>query len=691
MDLNRLCMGCMILLDERAPACPACGWLEGTAQQSPQHLPPRAVLAGKYLIGKVLGQGGFGITYLAWDVNLKLKLAIKEYLPLELVTRVAGRHDVRAHSPATNSFFQYGLEKFLEEAKTLAQFVGHPNIVAVRDFFRTNSTAYLVMNHLEGTTLRDFTAAMGGQMPYQQVIDILTPVMDALKVIHRAGVLHRDISPDNIFITTKGTIVLIDFGAARQAMGDRSRSLSIILKPGYTPEEQYRSRGVQGPWTDVYALGATIYRLVTGRMPPESLDRLAEESLVPPSRLGVRIGGQEERALLKAMAVKAKDRFRSVQDFQQALLPPRRQPILSRRNARAEKQPAPPRPGSEQPTSGRPVPAYPAPGRPAPVQPTSGRPAPVQPDSGRPVPAQPGPVQPAPGRPDQPQPAPAQPAPIRPAAPGPAPGAVPYPVPPGPVPARGPAVPAPGAPPAVADSRPLWDPEAVEKFTGIAVLLALFGSIACLLIYCENSRQFLLAQFLPGERDIGAFYTAFIINNFALYLSLPLYFLFVYIGRKVEKFKTEAFTLVIFILCMLQCVTNLLNWLTTIVIRGTELQAAETIFIFVYYFGWPLVATAFLFLFYLYRVEGVGVRNVAISGNLLVLTGIACAVLLAIVTFAFKWEAAFTVSNFLAFSLLVVLTLPFFLHFNFRQDEPLDESEDTPDEPGTEQILLHKP
>ncbi len=146
------------------------------------------------------------------------------------------------------------------------------------------------------------------------------PVLDALIEVHAVGILHRDISPDNIYINKKGQVILIDFGAVRQALGEKGRSLSIILKPGYTPEEQYRSKGVQGPWMDIYAVAATMYRAITGEMPPESLDRLEQDTLVPPSQLGVDINKNQEQALLKAMAVRARDRFQTVKEFQSALL-----------------------------------------------------------------------------------------------------------------------------------------------------------------------------------------------------------------------------------------------------------------------------------------------------------------------------------------------------------------------------------
>jgi serine/threonine protein kinase len=313
-------MGCMKERFEDEETCSNCGFVEGTAPDSPLYLPPRTILESKYLVGRVLGQGGFGITYLAWDINLNIKLAIKEYFPQDLASRAAGHSQVSAYAGSMGSQYEYGLDKFLQEARTLAQFEGHPNIVSVRDFFKANGTAYFVMSYVEGITVKDHLINSGGVLPVDQARGIIMPVLDALKEVHSVNILHRDISPDNIYINNKGQVILIDFGAARQAIGEKGRSLSIILKPGYAPEEQYRSKGIQGPWTDIYAVGATLYHLITGHQPPEALERLAEDGLVPPTQLGAAVSDAEESAILKALAVKAADRHQTVADFQAGLL-----------------------------------------------------------------------------------------------------------------------------------------------------------------------------------------------------------------------------------------------------------------------------------------------------------------------------------------------------------------------------------
>lgn len=319
MRKNTICLGCMREKGQEE-ICPFCGYREGTPAQAPHYLPPGTILAGKYLVGRGLGHGGFGTTYIARDQVLGIKLAIKEYLPQDCASRTPGSNMVTPFSGEGAKRFADGLESFLQEARTLARFDGSPNIVGVRDFFTENGTAYLVMNYLEGITLKQYLVRSGGKpVPFNKMLGILLPVMDALRTVHAAGLLHRDVSPDNIFLTTSGQVTLIDFGAARQSM-NLQQSMSVILKPGYAPEEQYRSRGHQGPWTDIYALGATMYRTLTGKIPPEALERLNRDCLIPPSQMGISIPPHAEAAILRAMAVHAQDRFQTIDEFRTALL-----------------------------------------------------------------------------------------------------------------------------------------------------------------------------------------------------------------------------------------------------------------------------------------------------------------------------------------------------------------------------------
>ncbi|HKV41895.1 MAG TPA: serine/threonine-protein kinase [Blastocatellia bacterium] len=320
MSTANLCMACMAVRDG-AGSCQECGWRDGSPPESPLYLVPGTILQGQYLAGRVLGYGGFGITYLGWDINLGIKVAIKEFMPGGVASRHAGSTQVIVYSGEAKNNFEYGLEAFNEEARTMARFQDHPNIVAVVNFFRANGTGYIVMTYLDGVTLKDYLAQNGGKVKFDQAARILMPVMDALRAVHGAGILHRDVSPDNIFITTSNHIKLIDFGAARYAFGEHSRSLSVILKPGYAPEEQYRSRGEQGPWTDIYALGATFYRAITGQAPPEALDRRDKDDIIPPSAFGIEIPPAAEAALMTSLAVLAPVRFQNVTAFQRAIAP----------------------------------------------------------------------------------------------------------------------------------------------------------------------------------------------------------------------------------------------------------------------------------------------------------------------------------------------------------------------------------
>ena len=316
---HNICFGCMENKGDYQ-TCPYCGYELGTAPVSAHHLVPGTLLENKYRLGRVLGQGGFGITYIAWDQKLEMKLAIKEYFPQGMAARTPGSAEVDNSSGEIKEQLTFGLQRFLNEAKTLARFAEHPNIVTVRDYFEANSTAYLVMNYIDGITLEQYLQSKGGRLSFDQCLKIIMPVLDALKEVHQAGILHRDVSPDNIFIRKDGRVIMIDFGAARQELREKSKSLSVILKAGYAPEEQYRSRGKQGPWTDIYAVAATMYRCITGEVPPEAMDRLAEDELVTPLQLGVGIRVDQEIALLNAMAIRAADRYQTVGELQEAFI-----------------------------------------------------------------------------------------------------------------------------------------------------------------------------------------------------------------------------------------------------------------------------------------------------------------------------------------------------------------------------------
>ena len=315
MNPDRICYGCFQEKGE-GPVCPHCGF-DLRATQPYLALPLGTILNGRYMTGKVLGMGGFGITYLGFDLTLQIQVAIKEYMPASIATRHADRYGVTL-SGLSEQDYRYGMERFLDEARILAKLQNTPNIVSVQNYFKENNTAYFVMEYVDGMSLKAYLDDQGGKIPYTQALTILQPIMEALSQVHAMNLLHRDISPDNIFITTRGESRLLDFGAARFALGDE-KSVSVILKHGYAPEEQYSSHGNQGPWTDVYAMGATLYRCITGALPPDSVERLRQDTLKMPSELGIHVPKYVEQALKKALAIYAADRFANMETFIEAL------------------------------------------------------------------------------------------------------------------------------------------------------------------------------------------------------------------------------------------------------------------------------------------------------------------------------------------------------------------------------------
>lgn len=271
------------------------------------------------MIGCALGEGGFGITYVGLDLNLKKKLAVKEFFPRSLAQRGSDGESVSSSRPEDRQSFADGLAKFREEARTLAALSNERGIVSVLRYLEWNGTGYLVMPFVEGETFRQYLGQEGGKIDFPRCLAILTPVIETLGRLHQTGLFHRDLSPDNIYLPNDGKALLFDFGAARQATGQAGCDLSVIVKVGYAPEEQYRRDGHQGPWTDVYGLAATMYRAITGQTPLGALERLHSDALVPPSSLGAQISPAAEAVLLKALAVKAAQRISSMGELQTQL------------------------------------------------------------------------------------------------------------------------------------------------------------------------------------------------------------------------------------------------------------------------------------------------------------------------------------------------------------------------------------
>ena len=315
----KLCPSCMKQIEDYADTCPYCGYEDFTTWQISFFLPPGTILNNRYYVGKSLGHGGFGITYIGKDMVLDRIVAIKEYYPTGLVTRDTDSSAVQSYPGEFGEQFYAGLEKFIAEAKRLAEFGGGRGIVQIHDCIRANNTGYIIMELLRGHTIRDMVKS-GKKYTFAEASQILTPVLDALDFVHSHGIIHRDIAPDNIFITDDGAIRLIDFGAAYYVEKNADKTVSVVLKHGYAPEEQYKTHPHLGPWTDIYGLSATLYYMLTQKKPVSSIERIPDDVLKPPSEWNDSITQEQDNVILKGMAIRAEDRYQSAAEMKTAIL-----------------------------------------------------------------------------------------------------------------------------------------------------------------------------------------------------------------------------------------------------------------------------------------------------------------------------------------------------------------------------------
>lgn len=313
--MERYCPYCMHLIQPGKP-CPNCKRDPETYRPESRQLPPGTLLQERYILGRALGAGGFGITYLGWDLKLERRVAVKEYFPTAFLKRETSvTLDVTCYTASGQEAYTKGREQFLREARTMAALEKIPQMVRVLDFFPEHNTAYIIMEFLEGQTLKEITQAQG-PCSAQVLLPLLEPVIRAMEAMHKANIIHRDISPDNLMLLSNGTMKLMDFGCARDIQGEVT--MTAMLKEGFAPYEQYSGHG-QGAWSDLYSLCATIYYCLTGKVPPSAMKRGEPDPLIPPSRLGAELTEQQERALLKGLAVRAADRWKNMGELYGAL------------------------------------------------------------------------------------------------------------------------------------------------------------------------------------------------------------------------------------------------------------------------------------------------------------------------------------------------------------------------------------
>lgn len=322
------CMGCMKAFPkgkDKRSTCPLCGFSLESYDRAPRCIRLGSILKERYLIGRVLGEGRFGITYIGRDMLLDQIVAIKEYFPINHVSRDMLEEEsdtgntVYVYAGDEDESYKNGLEKFYNEAKILAKFHGIAGVVSVINFFYANGTAYLVMEYVDGITLKEYIKEHG-PIAGERVLQMIHPVIKALSAIHKTGIIHRDISPDNILVNQKEELVLIDFGSARAERQTMTQSMTVLFKRGYTPEEQYRGRGNWGAWSDVYSLCATMYFMLTGIVPNESIERMIHDDIkLLRDMPHIRLSATEEDAIMRGMAVKANRRFQSMESLEAAL------------------------------------------------------------------------------------------------------------------------------------------------------------------------------------------------------------------------------------------------------------------------------------------------------------------------------------------------------------------------------------
>lgn len=314
---SELCMRCFHVKG-KYDVCPMCGYVEGTPPEQPHYLAPGTILGNHFLVGTAIGAGGFGITYRCFDITLGVTVAVKEFYPAGLVNRAPGQSAVGLLSGDKKEQYRSQLNRFLMEAQSIAQFGNAKDIVNVYDFFEENNTAYIIMEYIDGVLLKDYMEKQG-RLDVSAALSVISPIVNAVKKIHAKGIIHRDISPDNIFISGEDSVKIFDFGAAQLNDSSEGQAAEKVIKVGYSAPEQYRDNSRQGFYTDIYSAGAILYQMLTGIRPVESTEREFRDDLKSPAELGIQLEPNLDRAVMEALAVKPELRFQSIQQFEDAL------------------------------------------------------------------------------------------------------------------------------------------------------------------------------------------------------------------------------------------------------------------------------------------------------------------------------------------------------------------------------------
>lgn len=325
MERTVRCYSCFHEHEARFEVCPYCGAVRSAEPIEAIHLRPGVLLGNRYLIGQAVSAGGFGIIYRAWDTKLDTIVAVKEFFANRMMTRAAGEKQIIVNRKSIEEF-EFRKKRFLAEARNMAKFSDHKNIPTVYEYFEENGTAYIVMELLQGEDLREYLISHGGKIEIGLAVLIANEIGNALSALHEKGIIHRDVAPDNIYLNSRDglQIMLLDLGAAR--LEDTTDDvIDIVLKPGYSPVEQYDNTGSIGTWTDVYSLGATMYAMITGIKPEEStnrkeaINRKEEDPVIPPHEIDPTIPENLSNAIMRAMAIQRNLRYKTVNEFLKAI------------------------------------------------------------------------------------------------------------------------------------------------------------------------------------------------------------------------------------------------------------------------------------------------------------------------------------------------------------------------------------